>query len=65
MANKNPLLSWLFGSGREGEPEVPVKQTEAPVQPETPPAVTAPTQLALAPDHTVNKLWQKSEAKRS
>ena len=58
MANKNPLLSWLFGSGREGEPEVPVKQTEAPVQPETPPAVTAPTQLAPAPDHTVNKLWQ-------
>lgn len=59
MANKNPLLSWLFGADQEeDEPEAPVEQIEASVLPETPPDVTAPSQLTLAPDHPVNKLWR-------
>ena len=54
MANKNPLLSWLFRSRQEEESEAPA-QTAAPVQPEDGPD---PFRLTLAPDHAVNKLWQ-------
>jgi len=66
MARKNPLLSWLFGSGRKEEPEAPAEQAEAPAPPEAsaspeapPPGDAAdPFRLTLPPDHAVNKLWR-------
>ena len=61
MANKNPLLSWLFGAGPEEEAEAPATQAETPDQPETPPQsdnAADPFRLTLAPDHAVNKLWR-------
>lgn len=61
MANKNPLLAWLFGAGPKEETEAPVKQAETPVLSETPPpkdSVTDPFRLTLASDHPVNKLWR-------
>lgn len=61
MANKNPLLAWLFGAGPKEETEAPAKQAETPVLSETPPPkdnVTDPFRLTLASDHAVNKLWR-------
>ena len=60
MANKNPLLSWLFGDREEEEPQTPDQQAEAPVQPKAPPdeAKPDPFRLELPQDHAVNKLWR-------
>ena len=60
MANKNPLLSWLFGSGQEEETKASAKQAETPVPPKTPPSKDAadPFRLTLPPDHAVNELWR-------
>lgn len=56
MAGKNPLLSWLFGSQPEEEPEV----ERAPAEPRetaAPPRQEAdPFRLDLPPDHAVNRL---------
>jgi len=63
MANKNPLLSWLFGEGRgeKQEPRGSEQQAEAPARPESEPtAEPRPDsfQLELSPDHAVNRLWK-------
>lgn len=61
MANKNPLLSWLFGADPEEGPEAPAEQAETPAPPETPPPrdnISDPFRLTLASDHAVNKLWR-------
>lgn len=71
MANKTPLLSWLFGGGREEEEEqAPAPQAQAPVPPETPPPENTadPFRLQLAPDHAVNKLlrlWEEQAGRQS
>lgn len=58
MAGKNPLLSWLFGSEPEEDPE-----EEAPVQPQVkaappPPQEADPFRLSLPPDHAVHQLYR-------
>ena len=60
MANKNPLLSWLFGGREEEEPQVTDQQVEAPIQLTTPPTEAKADlfRLELSPDHAVNKLWR-------
>lgn len=60
MASKNPLLSWLFGSGQEEEAETPARQAGPPVPAEAPPpnAAADPFRLALPPDHAVHRLWR-------
>jgi len=61
MANKNPLLSWLFGESREEESQGPVREAASPARPEAPPAAESrpdPFELKLSPDHAVNRLWQ-------
>lgn len=60
MASKNPLLSWLFGSGQEEETKASAEQAKIPVPPETPPPrdTSDSFRLALPPDHAVNKLWR-------
>lgn len=60
MASRNPLLSWLFGSGQDEEPKAPAKQAKTPVPPEASPPkdVTDPFQLTLSQDHAVNRLWR-------
>ena len=62
MAGKNPLLSWLFGSPPEEEPE----EDRAPAEPQetaAPPRQEAdPFRLDLPPDHAVNqlsRLWRE------
>lgn len=61
MANKNPLLSWLFGAGPEEEPKAPPKRAEAPIAPEAPPPKDSTAdlfRLSLPQDHAVNRLWR-------
>lgn len=60
MANKNPLLSWLFGGREEEKPQTPDQQAEAPVERKTPPAEakTDLFRLELPTDHAVKKLWR-------
>lgn len=59
MANKNSLLTRLFGGRKEEEPQAP-KQAETPTPPKAPlsEAKSDPFRLELPPDHAVNKLWR-------
>ena len=68
MAGKNPLLSWLFGSPPEEEPE----EDQAPAEPQetaAPPRQEAdPFRLDLPPDHAVNRLsrlWRERTGRYS
>ena len=68
MAGKNPLLSWLFGSPPEEEPE----EDQAPAERQetaAPPRQEAdPFRLDLPPDHAVNRLsrlWRERTGRYS
>ncbi len=60
MANKNPLLSWLYSGRQENESQAPARQTETSAQPKAPPKESKPDpfRLELSPDHAVNQLFR-------
>ena len=60
MANKNPLMSWLFRSRQEEEAQETAPPAGAPVREEAPPAAPKPDpfRLEMGQDHALYKLWR-------